>query len=181
LTAVTFGLICKLGLHKSTPKRVQKLLGILGGVATALFVGFLVFHGGGGGWGFGPGLGFGGGGKSGSTEKSNPTSSRNKPEIAEAPKVQPSDSMRIRMLGGDNVRDERFYQLELGNEVYTLESLKPLIRTQMQGKPGVPGIKRIVIVIEKDSVAHDHYAVVNLDKYAHDQGLTVAVERPPSP
>src|SRR5258706_14819116 len=100
LTTVFIVLICKLAIHKPAPKRVTKLVSILGGVTVALFVGFLAFHGGGGGLGFGPGFGFGGGDKTDSGEKSNSNSPKTDSEKIATPKATVSGSLSIRMPGG---------------------------------------------------------------------------------
>ena len=185
LTTVCIVLICKMALHKPAPRRVTKLVSILGGVTVALFVGFLAFHGGGGGLGFGPGFGFGGGDKTDPGEISSAASPKTNPEKTDTTKGPPSSSMSIRMLGGDKAPriggDFGYYQPEPGKEAYTLDKLKPLIRERMQDKPDAPAIKEIVIVIEKDSVAHNHDAVLKLKQFAQDQGLTVSVRLPASP
>ena len=148
-------------------------------------MGFLAFHGGGGGLGFGPGFGFGGGDKTDSSEKTSPASPKTDTEKIDTTKAPVSDLMRIRMLGGDRAPrigdDFGYYQPEPGKEAYTLEKLKPLIRERMQDKADGPGIKEIVIVIEKDSVAHNHDAVLKLKQFAQDQDLTVSVRLPAIP
>jgi hypothetical protein len=183
---LTIWLICKFGLHKETPKRVSRLLGILGGIALALFVaGFLFQGGGGGGWfGMGFGLGGGTGNSSANTSKNDPTSSKTNHESPSASSVPKTNNpLRIRMLGGEKAKvgDElRFYQLESGDEKLTLDKIKPIVRERMQDKPDRPAIKEIVIIIEKDSVAYNHEAVQKLEQFAKDQGLTVTIQRPPS-
>jgi hypothetical protein len=184
---LTIWLICKFGLHKETSRRVSKLLGVLGGIALALFVaGFLFQAGGGGGW-FGMGLGFDGGtgNSSANTSKNTSTSPRSNHESTTAASVpKTANPLRIRMLGGEKAKvgDElRFYQLESGDEKLTLDKIKPIVRERMQDKPDRPAIKEIVVIIEKDSVAYNHEAVQKLEQFARDQGLTVTIQRPPSP
>src|SRR5262245_11544691 len=186
-TQLLIWLICKFGLHKETPKRVSKLLGILGGIALALFVaGFLFQAGGGGGWfGLGIGLGGGTGSSSANTSKNDPTSPKSNHESTSASSVpKTANPLRIRMLGGEKAKvgDElRFYQLESGVEKLTLDQVKPIVRERMQDKPERPAIKEIVVIIEKESVAYNHEAVQKLEQFARDQGLTVTIQRPASP
>jgi hypothetical protein len=188
LTRGIIWLIGKLAFNKKPPQQVSRLLGILGAVAMALLVAALLFQGqGGGGWGFGPGFGFGTG-SGDSSNSSNTTESKNgktNQEITNTSTPKTGNPLRIRMLGGKNVKleDDKLviYQPEPGSEAYTLDRLKPLIRDRMQDKPGVPAIHEIVIIIEKDSVAHNHDAVLKLDQFAKDQGLTVTIQRPANP
>jgi hypothetical protein len=188
LTRSIIWAICKFGLQKNPPARISKLLGILGGVAMAILIAGLLFQGqGGGGWGFGPGFGFGTGtGVADGTNKTEPTASQTKPESTETsvPTPKTANPLRIRMLGGQNVKTEDgklvIYQPLPGNEAYTLDRLKSIIRDRMQDQPNRPAIKEIVIIIEKDSVAHNHDAVLKLQQFALDQGLTVTIQRPPN-
>lgn len=185
LTRGTIWLVGKFAFNKKPPQQVSRILGFLGAVAMALLVAGLLFRGqGGGGWGFGPGFGFGTGSGQNGSSTTEPKSGDEKVHTSAAtPKT--ANPLRIRMLGGKNVKMEGenlvIYQPEPGNEAYTLERLKPLIRDRMQDKPGEPAIHEIVIVIEKESVAHNHDAVLRLDQFAKDQGLTVTIQRPANP
>jgi hypothetical protein len=190
LTRGTIWLVGKFAFNKKPPQQVSRILGFLGAVATALLVAGLLFHGqGGGGWGFGPGFGFGtgSGGSSNGSSATEPKSGQSGDERENTSTATPktANPLRIRMLGGKNVKMEGgnlvIYQPEPGNEAYTFERLKPLIRDRMQEKPGLPAIHEIVIVIEKESVAHNHDAVLRLDQFAKDQGLTVTIQLPANP
>ncbi len=177
----------KFVIHRKPPPQISKVIGLFGGVAMALLIAGLLFKGqGGGGWGFGPGFGFGTGAGTSSTETSStePTTKKSNPEtVTSTPTPKTPNPLRIRMLGGNNVQkvdgDLAFYQPEPGNEAYTLDRLKSLIRDRMQATPDRPAIAEIVIVIEKDSVAHNHPAVIKLEQFGKDQGLTVTIQRPP--
>jgi hypothetical protein len=187
LTRGIIWLIGKLAFNKKPPQQVSRLLGILGAVAMALLVAGLLFQGqGGGGWGFGPGFGFGtGSGESSNGSSTTESNGKTSQELTDTSTPKTGNPLRIRMLGGKNVRMEDdklvIYQPEPGGEAYTLDRLKRLIRDRMQDKPGEPAIHEIVIIIEKNSVAHNHDAVLKLDQFAKDQGLTVTIQRPANP
>ena len=87
--------------------------------------------------------------------------------------------MRIVLLGGDRVKDQRFYVLEGRNQPLTLSELQHAIRTRLQDKEQPP-LKSLELLIYASSVAKDHPAVLNLVKWAKDNDLIMRSRTPQS-
>jgi hypothetical protein len=86
------------------------------------------------------------------------------------------DSLRIEILGGARVKDERFYLLEGENDPRTLTEIRKAIHARRQAQDKTP-LKGIVIMVYGSSVARDHPAVKTLVKWAEGNGLSVTFPR----
>jgi hypothetical protein len=186
LTLGLVWLIGRLAFNRQAPRPVKRILATLGSVAVGLLALAMLFNNSGGaGWGFGPGMGFGTGTGSPSIDSS-PATSRS-PETAASAKVKPpSDDpgvrpllpLRIRMLGGDKVRDERFYLVEDSTQPMTLSEIKNHLRQKRRKDDGVPAFREVAIVITPESVASDHPAVRQLFEFVrNDLQLSVSIQR----
>ncbi|HLJ95769.1 MAG TPA: hypothetical protein VKU02_21515 [Gemmataceae bacterium] len=178
-------LIVWLSLQRSTPRKVLVPIRALGGLTLGLAVWVWAFASG----GRGPGLGgwFGSGQTGGpsasaptepgptSTPATQPETAR--PPVPEPPLAQASDTLRIEILGGARVKDERFYLLEGEKEPRTLTELRKIIQARRQ-EPDKPPLRGIVILIYAASVARDHPAVKTLVKWAEGNGLSVTFPPP---
>ena len=80
------------------------------------------------------------------------------------------------MLGGDRVREGRFYRVEGEQQARTLAELRDTIEALRQ--PDQAPLKGIELVIFPDSVAQDHPAVQEIEKWAKRNGLEVALTFP---
>jgi hypothetical protein len=186
-SALLFRLLVRLSLHRTAPPRVLLPIRALGALTLGLAVWAWAFSSG----GLGPGLGgwFGSGRNDGQPPgaKTSPgpsTEPTAEPDIAtpkrSAPEFQPGleqDTLRIEILGGARVKDERFYLLEGENEPRTLTEIRKVIqaRRQQQDKPPLKGV---VIMVYGSSVARDHPAVKILVKWAEENGLSVTFPPP---
>lgn len=190
-TLALLWIVSKLAFNKRLPKQVTRLLCVVGGVAAALLVGWLLFvaTGGGGGWGFGPGFGFGTGKGSGTSGDERPATSgsestkppRSTPEGATEPGAAPP--LRILMLGGDRVKkigdkEFAFYRIQPDGPELAFDGIRTAIRDRAKS---IPPLKGIVIIIEDDSVAQNHPAVKRLEELAKDERLAVTHQLPAKP
>jgi hypothetical protein len=162
----------KLALARQVPRPMMVIVRLLGGVAAGLAVYVWAFGTGGSGLGSGAGLGSGGQGQPVSTLASNPSADR------QTDGNQPgSDVLRVVMLGGDRVASPRFYLLEGDKEPRTLPDLQKAIQAR-QDEKDKPSLKSIEIVIYEDSVAQDHPAVRDLERWARQNDLGVTLSKP---
>jgi hypothetical protein len=178
--------LAKLSFAQKIPPWPLRILRVLGGGATGLLVYCFVF-GGGGGIG-GPGGWFGGGqggsadkpGKSVASskdgkgdEKSKETKSKEKAEEKRT-ESQPAETLRVEVLGNETLmklaRSQTFdtnkrYRIEGSSTLYTLEDVRNLI---LQKRKDKPPLRRLVVVVYRDSPAPDRPQVVELTDWARD-------------
>jgi hypothetical protein len=178
-SGLLFRLLVRLSVQRSAPAKVVMPVRILGAVALGLAVWVWAFSSGGSGPGLGGWFGSGTGGQTSETHKESGPSS----EPAAEPKVdgpertppqsQPGpDTLRIEILGGARVQQERFYLLEGENQPRTLPEVRKIIQARQQQRDKPP-LKGLVILIYGSSVARDHPAVKNLVKWAEEHRLSV--------
>jgi hypothetical protein len=180
-SGLLFRLLVRLSLHRTVPQKALLLVRALGAAALGLAVWMWVFSTGGSGPGLGGLLGSGAGGQSTETRAQPGPSTEPTPKhqaatpkgsIPESRQVLAPDTMRIEILGGERVKQERFYLLEGEKEPRTLSEVRKAIlaRREDRDKPPLVGI---VIMIYGSSVARDHPAVRNLQKWAEENRLSV--------
>jgi len=134
----------------------------LGGLALWLAVSRVGGKGGGEGDGTGPGGGY-------AKSSGNGGEKRSASEKAGEPEPE---TLKVTMLGGDLVKDQRFYVI--GHESpRTWDELMAAISKRRKD----PGLKAVEIVIFDNSVARDSPAVRDLEDWATAQNLTVATKR----
>jgi hypothetical protein len=176
-------LLVRLVVHRPVPRKALLLVRLLGGLALGWAVWIWVSSTGGLGPGWGGWLGTGGGGGQAPVAKTEPgpVAEPIPAPNAVTPKPAPPDSpmnlvapnaLRIEILGGARVQQERFYLLEGEKEPRTLDEVRKAIQTRQQ-EPGKPPLKGIVILVYGSSVARDHPAVKNLAKWAEGNHLSV--------
>jgi hypothetical protein len=177
---------CRATIHKTPPKTAQKLLNVGGAIVGGLIVFALLFKGDGTGWGSGSGWNlFGGSGKGNSQTNSTGPTTRTQATTPTTPTVKetnPGNSvvLHVRVLGGKNVQEKRYYMVEQESTAYSLIDLEPIIRERMQAKTGRPAINTIEIVLDPNQdVDWGHEAVVKLEKFARGEGLTVNTPKKP--
>ena len=175
-------LLVRLSLQRSVPRKLLLPVRVLGGLALGLAVWVWAFSSGGIGPGLGGWFGFGQQGSGASRDKTEPGPNREataerdtaSPQRS-APEAQPTaeqEALRIEILGGARVKDERFYLLEGEQEPRTLTGIRKAIQARRQ-EPNKPPLKGIVILIYGSSVARDHPAVKNLVSWAEENRLSV--------
>jgi hypothetical protein len=171
-----FRLLARLSFQRSVPRKVLIPVRALGAAALGLAVWVWVSSSG----GWGPGMGglLGSGGSNAETteagarprgEYTAPSAGQPVPAIQ---REQGEDSLRIDILGGARVKQERFYLLEGNKEPLTLSEVRKAIQARRQEKDKPP-LKGIVIMVYPSSVARDHPAVRNLVKWAEENRLSV--------
>jgi hypothetical protein len=171
-------LCCRLAVHRSPPRSAVMASRGLGAVLFGLLVWLWVFSpagagglgGGGGWWPFG-----GAGGSSGSTTTTSATTSKNGPAV-DAKTNGRQQTVRVRLLGGRRVKDQRFYLLEDETEARTWPELRDRLSERQDSEKAA---KSLEIVVYRDSVDKDSPAVVALRTWAEERGLTVKMTFPP--
>jgi hypothetical protein len=153
---------------------------LLGAVAMGMAVWVWVFGPGGSGFGFGGGFGLGGKGGQGEEQsaESNPerkaVENTKPPPVETEPAATAEEVMRIEVLGGARVQNERFYLIEGDKEPNTLAELRTAIEARQKAKDK-PRLKGIVILAGAESVPEDHRAMVRLRNLAKNMDLSVTV------
>ena len=170
-TRLTLYVVTRLLLEKALPRLVRWPLQLLGAAALGLGVWWAFGSGG----GFGLGGGWLGPGGSAETPSANRSALRDDTERKDLSVPVEPETLRIVLLGGDRVRQERFYQIEDDPQPRTLTDLGEAICSR---PPNSRPLKGIELVIFPDSVARDHPAVRELEKWAKQQGLAVAFSFP---
>jgi hypothetical protein len=122
----------------------------------------------GGGGGPGPG-GPGAGGYTGGNEESDAGSkaTRKKP-------AAPLAVLRVHLLGGQRVKEDRFYVIDGGSPLNWEELVEAIAARRKQDR----SLKTIDIVIHPDSVDRENPAVLRLQSWAKDHDLTPTLSLP---
>lgn len=152
------------------PRPAVVALRLLGAAAGALAVWLWVFGTGGAGWGLGGGgslFGEGGKGKGSGPESVLTPTTRKNETTGKVPTPTQGEALQVTMLGGDRVKDERFYLVPGKKEPLNFKELKEYINQERQQA----GVRTVDILIYEDSVARGHEAVTKLEKWADEQDL----------
>ncbi len=172
--------LAKLSFAQKIPPWPLRILRVLGGGATGLLVYWFVFGGGGGIGGPGGWLGGGHGGsgdKQGKSvarsandkgsEKSKENKSKEKAEEKRT-ESQPAETMHVEVLGNETLMKiaksqtydpNKRYRIEGSAMLYTLEEVQKLI---LQKRKDKPPLRRLVVVVYRDSPAQDRPQVTGL-------------------
>jgi hypothetical protein len=178
---VLFRVLVRLSLQRSVPRKLLVPIRALGAATLGLAVWVWAFSSGGSGPGLGGWFGSGhAGGQSGVKTQPEPSAEATAQRPATAPKpaaLEPQagpgrDTLRIEILGGGRVKDERFYLLENENDPRTLTEVRKIIQLRRQDQDKIP-LRGLVIMVYGSSVARDHPAVQTLVKWAEGNGLSV--------
>jgi hypothetical protein len=149
---------------------------LIGGAALGGIVMWLAINQTGGtGFGFGPGGGPGKGPGDGTAQKDGVTKD-NKDSKADADKDKnpksPDATVSVVVLGGERVKEQRFYVL--GSDApRTRADLEKVLQEQRSKNPS---LRELEIVLYTDSVPKDSEAVTDLEGWARKQGMTPKVK-----
>lgn len=177
--------LARLLTRKPVPQPALRLVQGLGAVALGIGVWLWVYGQGGGGFGWGGRFGAGGAGQGkGEGEGKNAQTVAVTPSTAKETPAPPSKTeppgavlLRIEMLGGQRVQEQRFYRLVGDLQPRSLAELRQAVEERRKDaqKPPVKGIE---IIIYEDSVAKDHPAVRDLEQWAREHELIVSLSFP---
>src|SRR5262245_42742669 len=166
----------RVAFAKKSPQNLKRLVRFVGGVLVAILVAIIVF-------GHGHGWTLFGGGSPGDDNGGNPnpaatqpTSTEVKPpETAPAPAKDlppPGATAKVTLLGGDDVKDERFYLLDADPAAKTFDQVTADLRAKKDTLAG----KRLAVEIrftDMNVLPREHPAVVRLARWAAEHGVTV--------
>jgi hypothetical protein len=158
------------------PRWARNVVRLTGAVLCGWLVALLLFGGGGLGIGGSSGWGFGSGaGKDESTARAPENNGHVPPTSKSSPVVPPAENtMRVEVLGPDALKklngkadaDNRYrVEGEEGPKLLTLPEVKDFIRKRQKKEPT---LRRVVIVVYKDSPAPDKDFVTELAAWARD-------------
>jgi hypothetical protein len=177
LSGLVVQILARLLAARKMPRWPLQVVRLLGGIAVGWIVALWVFGGGGSGFG-GPGGGlFGlGSGGGGTTQKA--ANGTGKEEVRKSTR-QPltlSDSLRVEVLsretldkieGSGSLEPTRCYRVETtdGPRLLTFMEVKDFIKRRQKEEPP---LRRLVIVLYRDSPAKDKLQVTQLRKWVAD-------------
>jgi hypothetical protein len=155
---------------REVPRRVLTLFRGLGAVAAGLAVWSMVFSPGGSGLFGGGGDVFGGKGSASGAGKQSvlAATSSSEPAASSAPASNLRPALRVVMLGGARVIGQRFYLIEGQKQPLTSSELQKVIKDEQRA-----GLRNLELLIYENSVARDHPAVRDLEKWAEQNDFTV--------
>lgn len=158
-------------LAKTLPRPAKIMTRIFGGGLVGGLIFLWMFAGGDGGFGGSGGgwMPFGQGGGKGNT---NANSSGGKDK--ESKGKGSAEPLRIHVLGGKRVVDQRFYVID-NEQPRTLSELRSILLDRQHKNPDW---KEIEILIYTDSVDRDNPAVTDVEKFARENGLTPKLSQP---
>ncbi len=177
LVAILGWLIQRYLFKRPAPAFLHRVCRLLGGLIVAILVAMMVF-GGGGGEGDGTGDGTGTGKASPTTGTPDPTA-----PITDVKPTKPlppaEDRIRVTMLGGTDVKDERFYLVEVDTTPHTLAEAKALVQQKKDATPKTLGLE--IRFMPRNTLPKDHPAVLQLSRWANDtagMSVTLSAETP---
>jgi hypothetical protein len=183
--AVASGFIARFLIRLLTARAVHwlplRLVQLLGGTTLGLAVWFFGLGWGGNGFGLGQGNGSGNSVPGTSTFDLRPSADDRSSKFENRTSSSKFDTLpselRIELLGGPKVKNERFYVVEGDSNALSLAELQQRIRARMEAQ-SQPPLKSVELVIYDDSVAQDHPAVQDLERWAREQNLSVTLAFP---
>ena len=168
-----------------TPVVLKQAWATIGGLAIAVLVALIVF-GHGEGWTL---MGGGGSGEENTNTKSSgtgtgpttPTPIPSPPTdpgpITATPSTKPIPTthtrIRVMLLGGDDVKDERFYLIDDDTTPRNFGDVRTTLTARKESSNQPIGIE--VRFAEKNTLPPNHPAVLRLTQWAHSHGLTVTL------
>lgn len=167
------GLLMQLLMRTATVRKPPRwsvmTVRLLGGVICGWLVALWLFGGGGSGMGGTGGMGFGSGSGEGDGEKAIEIGKKH----GDAARTSAGESLVIEVLGRANlgesdIREERWYRIETteGPRLLTFAEVKRAIHNRQQQQPP---LRRIEIVLYKDSPEEHVFIVDRLRRWASDQ------------
>jgi hypothetical protein len=121
----------------------------------------------------GSGIGGPGGSGIGGASGSGKGTSQEQPRPTQRGSVDRANTLTVVMLGGDRVKEDRFYKILGENDTMTLSDLRDLLKKRQAA--GLQGIK---IAIYEDSVPENHARVTSLKEWAQLHDLQVSFSFP---
>jgi hypothetical protein len=174
LVAILGWLFDKRVIKRQSPEFLHRVCRLIGGITLAFLVAMYVFGGGGGdGGGIGEGTG---------NNKASPVNGTLDPKTPNAdllanatksPGLAPEERLRITMLGGNDVKDMKFYLVEDDPTPRTLDEVKAAVLKRKESTMKSLGLE--VRFTAQNTLAQDHPAVGRLTKWARESaGLSVS-------
>jgi hypothetical protein len=175
LTLLICRIIAKLALKTKINQRLEQALRILGGIAVAILVGYLLFQNGLG-WGFG-GTGQGKGEQTGGNnpKETDPTK-ESRPKVEPKPKDEEAilaSGIKVTILRGASF--PKSFRFEGEADGVDLATAKDKLRQRKDASKD--RLKFMDIVIYKNSTAEGHPMVVEFENFAHDLGLRTSRQK----
>lgn len=168
------GVVWWLGRGKA-PDGLKRTARLLGGVAVAVLV-FLIVFGHGLGWTlFGGGLaGTDNGSGKGPADRTEPVSTApDRPPVQPAKPLPPAgERVRVTLLGGPDVKDQRFYLVDDDPAPRTLDEVRTAALRRKE-EAGAKGLAVEVRFAATNTLPREHPAVTRLERWAAEAGLTV--------
>jgi hypothetical protein len=177
---VLFGVIAWLldryVLFKKSPQNLKRLVRLVGGVLVAILVAIIVF-------GHGHGWTLFGGGSPGDDNGGNPNPAATQPTSTEKSKSEappppakdlppPAATAKVTLLGGDDVKGERFYLLDADPVAKTLDEITTALRAKKNTLAG-KGLAVEIRFSESNTLSRTHPAVLLLADWATKHGVSV--------
>jgi hypothetical protein len=142
-------------------------------VLVAILVAIIVF-------GHGHGWTLFGGGSPGDDNGGNPNPAATQPTSAEVPKSEapakdlppPGATAKVTLLGGDDVKGERFYLLDSDPAAKTFDEVTTALRAKKDTLAG-KGLAVEIRFSESNTLSREHPAVYRLARWAAEHGVTV--------
>jgi hypothetical protein len=167
-----------------TPDPFHRAARILGGLAVAIVVALVVFGQGGDGYGVGgagDGKGQGAGDQKGGDDATKPTqpiSADVKPtDQPKSDAVPPEQRVRVTMLGGEDVKDERFYLLDDDRTPHTFAEVTAAVSAKKSASAKPIGVE--VRFNTTNTLPRTHPAVLRVTNWAQANGVTVSFPAQP--
>jgi hypothetical protein len=159
-----------------TPQGVYRVARMIGGVALALLVALLLFGQG----GYGDGTGPGGGpdpndkGPGGGTV-TQPTDTRDvqPPPVLPKDTTPPEQRVRVTLLGGSDVKDEKFYLIDDDRTPRAFADVTAAVNAKKAETKKPVGVE--IRFTAENTLAHDHPAVKRLTDWAQANGVGVTL------
>jgi hypothetical protein len=174
LTLVLCRLIARAAFHTRMNRRFEHALRILGGIALAVLVAWLVFRG-------GPGWGFGGTGSGEGEGAGGPSPKDTDPAKEARPKVVPKKDEEAVLASGVKVTVLRgsaypkTFRFEGEAEGVDLAAAKEKLRQRKEAAMGK--LQFMDLIIYRNSTAEGNALVQDFEEYAHELGLRTSRQK----
>jgi hypothetical protein len=165
-----------------TPQGVHRVARTVGGVALGLLVALMLFGQGGYGDGTGPGGGPTPDGKGpGGGTATQPTTikdAQSPPPIPKSDPTPPEQRVRVTMLGGSDVKDEKFYLIDDDRTPRAFADVVAAVNAKKTETKKPVGVE--VRFTADNTLAENHPAVLRLISWAraHDVAVTLPAAKP---
>jgi hypothetical protein len=179
LTAFIAYLIDRWLTKNRAPHGLHRVARILGGLALAVLVALVVF-GHGAGWTLFGGGGSGNGNSEGTTTGTNESGAKTQPtspaKVEPVPPppteaVPPEQRVRVTLLGGEDVKGERFYLIGDDRTPHTLAEVEAAVRAKKDATDKPVGLE--ILFSPSNTLPRNHPAVLRLTNWAQSSGITV--------